>query len=259
MSSLKNNWADNFILGTDLNDIANAVNGLNQAGPFASLPAPSFPGRLYVCTDVDLILRDNGTSWDRIAIGSISPAAPPSSAWTTTTMGAATIATNKDARLLTIPSAAGDNWRAEYRALASPSTFTATFYIEWAFAPGNYLTAGILLRNSTSGSFISFGLGYDTSASGFYLGTIKWTSPTVLSAVGTRVSTSTLVNGMPSWLRIRDDGTNRFYQYSTNALDWITFGSTVRTDFITADQIGWGGNNSSGVTGFVRVRSFVET
>ncbi len=229
------------------------------AGTFAALPAAGTSGNVYVCTDIDLILRDNGTSWDRIHIGSEGgiATAPPTSSWTTTTLGSATIAASLDGRLNTCPSAAGDNWRIEYRTLSPTSNYTFTVFLESLLYHSNLCKTAIILRNGTSGNFISFGLSYDTGSFGGYgIQTIKYSNPTTGIAIYSSQSAAQLPFGLPKWLRIRDDGTNRFFEFSDNGIDWMLHYSVGRTDYITPDQIGWGTDNSSGQTIKARLRSW---
>ena len=66
------------------------------------------------------------------------------------------------------------------------------------------------------------------------------------------------MGGMPNWLRIRDDGTNRYFDYSYNGVDWTPFSSSGRTDFLgtAPNQIGIKArNNGSGQPLTVRIRS----
>jgi hypothetical protein len=261
--ALKNTWATaESFTATAANDVANEILGINASGVYASLPAAGHPGRLYVCTDVDLILRDNGTTWDIVHLGSGGGIAttPPSSSWTTTTLGSATIAADRDGRLNTCPSAAGDNWRIEYRTLSPTSNYTFTAYLESAQYHSNFAKAAIILRNSTSGNFVIFGHSYDSGSYGGYgIQTVKYSSPTVGIAIYNSQSIAQLPYGLPKWLRIRDDGTNRIFEFSDNGLNWMLHYSVGRTDYITPDQIGWGVNNSSGQTNYARLRSWSVT
>jgi hypothetical protein len=110
---------------------------------------------------------------------------------------------------------------------------------------------GIALRNSSSGSLITFFWGFDSGSGGWVLSLWKWTNVTTLSASYAQP----VLNVPPRALRFRDNGTNRFAEYTHNGIDWVTYFSVGRTDFITPDQIGWGGNNNSGKTAYVRLRS----
>lgn len=226
--------------------------------PFSGTPAPGTKGRMYVSNDVGLIQRDNGTSWERIWGGPLGwMTAPPSSSWSNPfTMGSATIAADKDARLLTIPSVAGDNWRVETRTLSPTSNYIARVYIEVTALSGNYLSTGIILRDSVGGKFVKLGINYDSTFGGFCLTCTKWNSGTSFNANYVGKSLAEL-GGLPQWLQFRDDGSNRYAEYSFNGVDWNTLHTIGRTDFIgtAPNQFAWGASNSGGNTAYVRLRS----
>lgn len=263
--SLKNTWVTGeTYAASDQNAVATAVNANTGARPafgaFASLPAAGNAGAEYTCTDVGLRLRDNGTTWDRIWGGPLNAfTAPPTSGLSTTTMGTASFAADKDARLLTCPSSAGDNWRIEYATLSPTSGYTATAFVDVSVLAGNYLYFGPVLYNSTSGAFIALSIGFDsTSLGGWGLKCDKWTNVTSFNAFYKTIALTAL-GGLPNWLRFRDDSSNRFAEYSTNGVDWVTAFSVGRTDFITPSHVGWGGSNSGGATAKARLRSFKVT
>lgn len=182
--------------------------------------------------------------------------APISSGWSTTTLGSATFAASLDGRLLTAPTAAGFNWRVEYRTLSPTSNYTATFYLEGAFYHANFVHTAVVLSTSASSSLITFGHGYN---SGMLLESKKWTSATAHSSDYASQSATALSNGAPRWLRVRDNGTTRFLEFSYNGNDWILHHSVGRTDFITPNRIGWGATNSGGQTAYLRLRSLTIT
>jgi hypothetical protein len=257
--ALKNNWTTGeTVTASDLNNTANEILGINAAGVYASLPTAGHPGCIYDATDNGNTYRDNGTSWDLISVAhtGLAGTEPPSASWSTTTLGSATFAADKGGRLLNCVSAAGDNWRLEYRTLSPTSNYTATFYIEQALTLTAVTGATIVLRNSTSGSFIQWGYLYNAVVgTSPYFSAAKWTNPTTFSANYKTQAIQTSF-GTPNWLRFKDDGTNRLLQLSYNGIDYFTFHSVGRTDFITPDQIGWGGLNSSSDTALVRLRSW---
>lgn len=233
-----------------------AGSGGSGSGPYGSLPAAGSAGALYIPTDIPALLRDNGTTWDRFIDG-VKATAVPTSGWTTTTLGSATIAADLDGRLCTCPSVAGVNFRIEYRTLSPTSNYTFTVYLDSALYHANEALAGIILRNSSSGSFVYFGHGYSTTAvGGFGLRSIKLSSPTTGVADYMNQSLANLPYGLPRQLRVRDNGTTRFFEYSHNGVDWLLHYSVGSTDYITPDQVGWGTNNSSGQTIKARLRSW---
>lgn len=256
--ALKNTWATGeTFAASDANNVATEILGINASGVYASLPTVGHPGRMYFCTDNGNVYRDNGTTWDLAAIGGsgLAGVEPPSASWSTTTLGSATVAANKGGRLFTVVSAAGTNMRVEYRTLSPASNYTATFYFEATFPLANQSVVGIFLRNSTSGSLINFGPAYDTGTGASpYMQVSKWTNATTFSANYQVTSIPTVFS--INWWRIRDDATNRYYEYSSNGMQWVTFYSGGRTDFITPDQIGWGALNNSGTTAYLQMRSF---
>jgi hypothetical protein len=200
--------------------------------------------------------------WENVWIGPLSKAtAPPSSGWSWVNQGAASIAADADALLLTAPSSTR-NWRMRVRTLTPSSNYIAAAYIEVAGAlptSTNRWYTGIILRNSSSGSFISFGPSlYASGSLGAQLTIYRWTNATTFSASSFEVPASAIHGGsLINMLRIRDDGTNRYFEYSLNGVDWqppvLTEG---RTTFITPDQFGFGvDNEASGADCKIRLRS----
>lgn len=271
MTDIATNWTDSIgmtVNASYLNGLGTAVNANTHAqtlvDTYANLPAAAAgnTGAVFFCTDNDAIYKSDGSAWTKIRVAGIANANltdPPSSSWSTTTLGSTTFAASLDGRLCTCPSAAGDNHRVEYRALSPTSNYTCQAVFTFgAIAASNVLDGGLYLRESSSSKLISFGYSY---ASGWNLYVTKWTNATTFSAHYTNIAmgaaaTGNQVTGYPPMLRIRDDNTNRYYEYSFNGIDWNAVTSNGRTDFLTADRIGWGMLNSSGTTASLRLRSF---
>ena len=260
--ALKNTWTTGeSFTATAANDVATEILGINARGVYASLPAVGHPGRKYFCTDNGNTYYDNGTTWEIISVaGTGMPGTePPSASWTTSTLGSATLAADKGARLLTIPSAASENWRYERRTLSPTSNYTITGYVSSmpTVLATDAFSAGLILGDGTK--FYSFGLvsmGTPTApfSTGWNVGIRKWTNATTLSAEGGWVS-NLRMGGTPPWLRIRDNATNLFFEYSFNGIDWWLILSEARTTFLTANVYGWGGNNNTGASGTARLHS----
>lgn len=261
MAALKTTWAlTETYAHTDQNITAIAVNGLNGAGVYSSRPSASFPGRRYDCTENGNTYQDNGTSWDLISVaGSGSPGVePPGSSWSTTTLGSATFTAVAGQRLLTCPSAVGDNWRIEFRTLTPTSNYTFTTYLEHHSTLADVSYSGMVLRNSSSGSFVVFGPELTATTGIVRVRAMMWNSVTSFSAdYGTPRSVAQLPGAIiPKWYRIRDDGTNRIFEHSMNGSLWFPFASTTRTNFITPDQVGWGLTNGTGLTAWGQLSSW---
>jgi len=233
-------------------------NYANLAGAFSALPSAGFAGREYRCTDVGLVLRDNGTSWDRVWIGPHHPTitAPPASSWTTVNLGGATFSNDLDGRLLVTPDTAGASLRIEYQTLSPTSNYTFTTYLE-ATAAGldtDFWWGMCLLNNSNA--LITWG-GYTASGgTNHQISIDKHDSATVVNSNYAFLNLVKL-GAMPNWFRIRDNGTNRYFDYSLNGIDWIELFSVGRTDFITPTRIGWYTGNNSGGTRQTRLRSWL--
>ncbi len=266
--TLATNWVDNigmFVNAAYLNQVGTEVNANTSAqtlaGTFASRPAAatSNSGAVYFCTDTDAIYKSNGSAWTKIRVAGAGGTLADPTALTSFNLGTATLTSDKGDRLLTIPSVAGDNLRGEYQTLSPTSGYTAAAYIDLINAPSTLSTyTGLLLGNS-SGSYITFGLSYGAALGSFGISIFKWTSATAASAAYQSLMGTTLLPALPRWFRIRDDGTNRIFEYSRDNIGWNTLFSVGRTDFLTPDRVGWFGYNTSGSTIQVRNRSFVIT
>lgn len=254
MADLPTNWVDNVGMVEDaawLNLVGTNVNANTHArtlyGTFAARPAASADnnGALYFCADTDSVYRSNGSAWAKIRINgqfSANLVDPPSSGLST--VGTGTFSSDKGDRLLSQPSTSGDSFSVEYKALSPTSNYTARAYIDFTLNPKeNAQRAGLALRESSSGKLISWGL---TNVSGQAYRAVKFNSPTSWSADYYTLALSDNLGGFPNWLQIRDDGTNRYFEYSLNGLDWVTAFSVGRTDFMTPDQIGWGASWNGG-------------
>ncbi len=228
------------------------------AYPFGGRPAADVDakGRQYASSDCGRIDRDNGGAWENIYLGPKAFATePPSSGWSTTTLGSATVGADRDGRLFTIPSSAL-TWRIEYQTLSPASNYTVTTYLETAFMSGDYSFGGIVLMESSTGKFITFGPGVSSGLGYFNLAVNKWANTTTFSAANATLTIPVNLSAIPHWLRIRDDGTNHYFDYSFSGVDWVTAATVGRTAFITANRIGWGGACSNGSTAILRNRSW---
>lgn len=229
--------------------------------PFSGTPSAGTKGRMYVSNDVGLIQRDNGTSWERIWGGPLGwMTAPPTSGWSTTNMGTSTWAADLDGYLMTLPpNQTANSWNIAVRTLTPSSNYTATFYLDMAFNINNDWSAAICLRNSSSGSFVLFEIALVTATvNGLMMRVTNWTNATTFSATSSTLNISLYGPSTPNWLRVRDDGSNRYFEFSYNGVDWILFFSSTRTSFITPNQIGVAAYNHTPTgTGnsFLRLRS----
>lgn len=261
---IRTDWVDNVGMVEDaayLNGVGAAINANTNAragaGTFASRPAASTcAGRLYYCTDVNLIYLSDGSTWQKLRMdGFAGPLAdPPTSGWTA--VGSMATATSNDAQVVTVTSTGGSAFGGVVRTLSPTSNYSANFALfqGWSVPGTNRWRLGPTLRESSSGKAITFALWFNGSTGGTYeIG--HWASGS-LSAVTT--SGTLTYATVPSFMRIRDNGTNLYYEYSTDNLNWTSIYNEPRTGFMTANQVGIGGDTWASA-GTVTVRSFTIT
>lgn len=153
---------------------------------------------------------------------------------------------NQDATIVTVngnggiclsgTSGAGGNNEVALRKKAAPSvpyTVTAAILGLKKGAP----SFGLCFREVASGELHTFGAGF----SGVALSSSKWDSPTAFSAHYAQTPMEELLpaSGGLMWLRIADDNTNRVCSWSADGYNFFTFHSVTRTDFLTANEVGF--------------------
>lgn len=262
MSTVPTNWTDSIGMSVNaayLNNLGAEVNANTAAHPgydtFANRPdATTCAGKIYYCSDIDLVYLSDGSSWKKIRMGAYSGALadPPTTGWTA--VGSASVATSNDAQVVTMTSTGGSVFGGVVRTLSPSSNYSAQFCLTqgWTTPGSGRWRVGPTLRASGSGNAITFGLWFNGSTSGTYE-ISHWTSGT-LSSVTT--SGSLTYSTVAPFMRIRDNGTNLYYEYSTDNLNWTSIYNEARTGFITADQVGIGGDTWS-AGGTLSVRSFI--
>ncbi len=227
----------------DLRDLLTSVHSerVVQSGAFASEPASGrLTGDLYLPNDSFYAERWNGTLWE--AWGPIFPMTKPVDgdfAWIN--QGGASIVTTNGGIFLRGPATSGTSERVRKKAApAPPYTITAAFLP--AVLSFDFQSCGLLFRQSSDGKLVTFELAGTTQAAnsttGLILGVNKFTSPTVFSA-GYTARSAHAIGTKPVFLRIADNNTNRICSYSADGQNWITFHTIGRTDFLTADEVGF--------------------
>jgi hypothetical protein len=256
--ALKNTWVTGeTFAASDANNVATEILGINAAGVFASRPAAGHPGRTYDCTDNGNRYQDNGTSWDLTSVGGTGLAGTPpaSSGWSTTTLGSTTVAADKDCYLMSAPAqGATDTLRIQYRTLSPTSNYTATACLELGFAPFSGPHGFLAVGDGTK--WVTIGISFESGGATWFVS--YWNSSTSLNSRLFTGAASSIVTaiGLPKWWRIKDDGTTRFYQFSSDGIDFSTVYSEGRTTTLTPTLIGWGMNpRDSGYTALLRLRS----
>lgn len=200
---------------------------------YASKPAASNDGDLFLPSDGFSLERDTGTAW--VPWGPLFPlTAPPTTGWSWVNQGAATVDVTKGGIYLTAPAIAGYNFRIRERAITEPYIVTAAFSPN--LYPVNGTAFGFILRQSSDGKLILFSVYF---YNGWNLVGSQWANPTTWS--GGLFTRGYLITS-PMWLQIEDDSTNRIYRVSYDGQNFQQIYSEARTTFLTADQIGFAAN-----------------
>lgn len=161
------------------------------------------------------------------------PLTPPVDAnYSWANQGGASVNPASNMIYLLAPATSGNNLR--MRVLSTPATpYTLTACVIPNIIDVNFCSCGMVWRDSVSGKVITFGYGGATHG----VSVSKFTSPTVFSA--TYTSLALTIPGPFLWFKMTDDGTNRISKFSYDGINYRTLHTVSRTDFLTANQIGF--------------------
>ena len=214
-SSTTNLTVTNFSNATHTH--ANANNG-NQLGRNA-LNFPAFP----FVAPTPLVSGD--FSWDN--------------------QGSATLDTSTlpYATLLKTPADASTGLHCRYKS-APGSTWTITALVVPFLSSSAFNQCGLLARKASNGSMVAYGLLSDPATFSFSQGwsAEKWTDSTHFSAayaITDKYAVRYPINKAFFYMQLKDDGTNRKFLVSNDGLNFVEIHSIGRTDFLTADQVGF--------------------
>lgn len=216
-----------------------------QVGTTASLPASEKAGRLYLTTDGYYQYRDTGSAWQ--AWGPLYPMTPPPAvgSFTWVNQGSATAVETQGGLYLSGAGTgtSGDNLICLVQSLpVAPYTYTVGFKPN--LAPNNYNGAGICLRDSSSGKIATHSIWWRQS---FTVNTVNYGG--LVLQIDNYSSTSAYASSVLQtlypiqtdlmWFRITDDGTNRTYSISTDAVNFARMGQVTNTNYLTPNQLGF--------------------
>lgn len=240
-------------LGTNLSMSGSTLNAAGGTGNVTSTTAVGSEPGTPASGDLDLynnsfsVVRYSGSAW--VPWGPLFPLTDPSLASISTwvNQGGASVSTTNGGILLSAPAAAGDNIRLRVKtAPATPYKITAMLK---GFGAVNAANVGLAFRESGSGKIALAMLGGAftgklTSAPA--LASITFTNPTTFNAVYVSNNFPEFPLQMPpAFLRIEDDGTNRIISISSDGINFMAYHTVIRTDFLTADQVGFFVNSVS--------------
>lgn len=228
-------------VGEALDTLAADVAGVSGGGATITVNTyattrPSSPasGDLYIPTDGYWSQEVyDGANWRPQHAGALLTV-PPSAGWSWDNQGSSTIDSSLGGLYLCVPAGTSSlTLRCRYRAApTAPYTITALIEPNMLGITNSYVSIGF--RENSSGKLHALLAGLNAVNLQVY--SAKYTSAAAYSAN----YTSTQQWKWPTWLRIKDDNTNRICQLSRDGKTWLTLHSVSRTDFLTADQVYFG-------------------
>jgi hypothetical protein len=179
-----------------------------------------------------------GAVWTLLSPGSdrLPFVDPNQHSWTQLNTGAGSFTQDPQTRRLSI---LGDGngtiqIRGWYKtAPASPYSITAHVQQFYPLAINN--GACIFFRESSTGRIVSIVQRYD--GTNISLVVSRWNS--AISINSSYVANAQMLAPL-RWFRMEDDGSNRIFSVSPDGIVWSEIHSISRTDFLTADQVGFG-------------------
>lgn len=199
---------------------------------YASRQAAAKAGRLFLPNNGFHVERDTGSVW--APWGPIYPMTPPVDGdFSWVNQGGSTVDTTNGGIFLLAPATALTNLRVRVKTAPSPPyTITAALLVR---SPGiNFAGVGLCFRQSSDGKLATLGLEHNND---WQVVAHKFTSATAFSANYTSLNLGTLFS--PMFLQISDNNTNRIVRISTDGQHWQQIHSVTRTDFLTANQVGF--------------------
>lgn len=178
----------------------------------------------------------SGGAGSSVALPTLTPPVDGDFAWIN--QGGAAVVASGGTVYLSAPLDSGtQDWRIRKKtAPATPYTITAVFLRTGLCV--NYTQFGLLFRNSGSGVLHVLSVQFNSAVPpGLLLNSVKYTSPTVYNSL--YISTPFII-GRTILLRIADNGTSRICSISPDGINWIPYHTIGRTDYLTADEVGFG-------------------
>lgn len=207
-----------------------------QTGTNAGRPSAEKNGILYLPSDGLNFFRDTGSVWATWGpIWKLTPPVNGDFSWVN--QGSATITDATSHVVLNDSNTGADQLRMRIKSAPStPYTITIAFMVVCASGTWNY-SAGMCVRQSSDGKVIICGRAFFTGAP--YLLSQKFSSSSAFASNNFLVSHVEGHIGIVNWVRYIDDGSSRFWQFSTDGLNYVTAFSEGRTTYMTADQVGF--------------------
>lgn len=220
---------------TRLKDAIDLGSAVITTAAYAARQAAGGAGRLFLPNNGQAIERDTGAAW--VPWGPIYPFVDPklrTLAWTN--QGTATEDTSGTGLLLTSPASGGYSLRIRREAApATPYTLTCALQPQWDLG-GVLVSCGMCFRQSSDGKLHLLWLTQAATTNQINIYSYKFTNESTPSA---QYQSAIIPTNMPLFYRIADNGVNRILSFSYDGVNFIAWHSIGRTDFLTADQVGF--------------------
>jgi hypothetical protein len=211
----------------------------NGFGIFANRPVQGQAGRTFYAADQAVFYYDDGNAWN--AIGPrVSPVVfPISTNYSWVNQGITSVADTGSGMYLQTLGTNGGGRDARLLVQSAPATsygIDVCFeYVGATTIAANNGLVGVCFRESSSGKIHAYVVDFNSNGDCVMIST-KYDSPSSYNSDYNN-KVSDFVAGI-MWLRISDDGINRYCWYSRDGINYTNFHFVSRTDYITADQIG---------------------
>lgn len=230
-----------------LESLNNATWCYCQEGNFTARPAsdPDFTGRIWFNDTGFYLNRDDGsidgwTTWGPLF--DITEANDTGFSWIN--QGSATVSTTDGGLAFSSPGVGVNpvNLMMYIKSTpATPYTFTAGFIP--TIYPSNQTSIGLVLRESATSKVVFLRLVFDTTLvtnADMAISVDKYSNPTT-PAGNYNVFSASILKGPLVWFQITNDGTDLYFKYSNNNVDFTTAFTTTVTNYFTTgpDQIGY--------------------
>lgn len=201
---------------------------------YSSLPSAEKAGRNVFINNGVHLFRDNGSTLDAYGNVNKMKIPPTVSSFTWDNQNSATATDNVGTIFLSKQSSGtiANQLIVLYKTAPSPP-YKLTAKIIADVAPQNFAGYGLVFRQSSDGKLA--GLTYVFVGSLMVAFARKFTNSTTFSAD----YFGSLPQYHQPWVRIEDDNTNRICSVSCDGVNWKVLHTVGRTDFLTADQIGF--------------------
>lgn len=223
------------------NEVVVGTTGITTAA-YAARQAAAAAGRLFLPSDGFYLERDTGAAW--APWGPIWPlTAPVNGDFAWINQGTATVNATRGGISLYTPPTAAFSLRCRVKSAPTPPyVITAALNI-FGVASIDTNGGGLVWRQSSDGKLVHVRAGWSTGSANWRIYVTKFSDPTTSVA---NYTDRQIQDMQPIiWLRLEDDNTDRIVSWSKDGYNFREIHSVGRTDYLTADQVGFFGQSGN--------------